>query len=335
MSSVSCESRIGWIDNAKTVTIFLVVFGHCLQILYSSNYIAKDIFDCIYSFHMSVFFFLSGYVYSADNKMTIIYLRKKFNRLIIPAYLFGALWILYSLLKHDIQLRDISLIFILNNLLLLRNSFIGRYWFLPTLFSLLMLKRILTKLGKLEYIIVIVLFISNISQRSVIDLRLPFCVEIACLALPFFYCGIILKKNTIPQIKNSYSVILVVCSLFILWIFRENPVAMFNNSCPSVLSYIISGGVGIVLIIIFSTILPSGFFEFLGKHTLEIYGLHFIGFIGLFQKLLRVDKISNYYIAIISCVIVALLIIFTISILVYLYHSAKDTFQTRIKKRIG
>lgn len=45
-------SRIKWIDNARAIGILLVVLGHSL--------IPASIQTYIYSFHMPLFFFLSG-----------------------------------------------------------------------------------------------------------------------------------------------------------------------------------------------------------------------------------------------------------------------------------
>lgn len=46
------EKRIDWIDYAKAIGIFLVVVGH--------TYAGNALTNWIYSFHMPLFFFLSG-----------------------------------------------------------------------------------------------------------------------------------------------------------------------------------------------------------------------------------------------------------------------------------
>ena len=47
--------RIEWIDIAKGIGIILVVIGHISQI--------EVLNDIIYSFHMPLFFIISGYLY--------------------------------------------------------------------------------------------------------------------------------------------------------------------------------------------------------------------------------------------------------------------------------
>ncbi|STU64905.1 acyltransferase [Klebsiella pneumoniae subsp. ozaenae] len=67
--------REAWVDYAKGIGIILVVFGHVNRGLYSagiqlsgSSYLLTD--SIIYSFHMPLFFFLSGlfFTQSLDKK---------------------------------------------------------------------------------------------------------------------------------------------------------------------------------------------------------------------------------------------------------------------------
>ena len=60
------KERIHWIDIAKGIAIMLVVIGH-----------VPDAFDApfyrvaIYTFHMPLFFFLSGYVFSEKENFSV------------------------------------------------------------------------------------------------------------------------------------------------------------------------------------------------------------------------------------------------------------------------
>ncbi len=61
----SATGRLGWIDAAKGIGIALVVFGHAVDGLRSAGLMAidgplADAFYAIYTFHMPLFFFLSG-----------------------------------------------------------------------------------------------------------------------------------------------------------------------------------------------------------------------------------------------------------------------------------
>ncbi|HIG2625646.1 TPA: acyltransferase family protein, partial [Klebsiella pneumoniae] len=83
--------RETWVDYAKGIGIILVVFGHANRGLYSSGiYISPEIYhyldNVIYSFHMPLFFFLSGlfFVSSIKNRSKKVFLWSKFKNVIYP-----------------------------------------------------------------------------------------------------------------------------------------------------------------------------------------------------------------------------------------------------------
>lgn len=89
------EKRINWIDVAKGWAIFLVIIGHSGI----SQYLC-DVYSWIYSFHMALFFILSGYVFSVKKYHRYGgFLLHKLKTLIIPYFVFQVLnnfiWHLY------------------------------------------------------------------------------------------------------------------------------------------------------------------------------------------------------------------------------------------------
>lgn len=92
-----CIGRIKWVDTAKTLGIFLVFWGH---VLYSGSEVASIINRAIYSFHMPMYFILSGYVLKPDSKSFKEYLKNKVKRILLPAlivYIFTLPFYFYSL----------------------------------------------------------------------------------------------------------------------------------------------------------------------------------------------------------------------------------------------
>ncbi|MEY8214537.1 MAG: acyltransferase family protein, partial [Colwellia sp.] len=62
---MSSTERFEWVDYAKAIGIFLVVYGHVSRGLVSAGLMADSTLyqyadSVIYSFHMPLFFFLSG-----------------------------------------------------------------------------------------------------------------------------------------------------------------------------------------------------------------------------------------------------------------------------------
>ena len=95
---VKKNSFINWIETARGIGILLVVFGHAIADIIPNDPVLHNIFVFIYSFHMPLFFFISGYVgigglnnYHFSEKLN--YWIKRFKRLMIPYCFIGILYI--------------------------------------------------------------------------------------------------------------------------------------------------------------------------------------------------------------------------------------------------
>lgn len=128
------KQRLDYIDEMKGFAILLVVICH-IYLPYSIEGAMHPIASMIYSFHMSFFFFLSGYV---NNKVNAIetkgyknFITKRISSLVVP-------FLFWSFIA-PIFIKD----FIPNNI----NTFLEpfnifpnrHYWFLPVLFIFMML----------------------------------------------------------------------------------------------------------------------------------------------------------------------------------------------------
>lgn len=75
--------RIEWIDICKGLGIFLVVIGHT-----SIARISQTLYDWIYSFHMPMFYMLSGMVFNPTKYSSFgIYLKRRIKTLVIPFFI--------------------------------------------------------------------------------------------------------------------------------------------------------------------------------------------------------------------------------------------------------
>ena len=84
--------RMDWADLCKFVGIFFMVWGHAG--------VSPGVDVYLHSFHMPVFFFLSGYLLSVSKHRLPEMLASRFKSLIIPYFVFGGglclLWNLYN-----------------------------------------------------------------------------------------------------------------------------------------------------------------------------------------------------------------------------------------------
>jgi fucose 4-O-acetylase-like acetyltransferase len=88
------NKRIEYIDIARGIGILLVVLGHN-----DFGYISRFVYKVIYSFHMPLFFFLSGYFLNAAIPF-FDYLKKRFHSLLKP-YLFTIFLIYFTSVSFE------------------------------------------------------------------------------------------------------------------------------------------------------------------------------------------------------------------------------------------
>lgn len=79
------KKRIDWLDIAKGITIFCIVLGHIVE--------NKIIYTILYSFHLPIFMFISGYLYK--KRKIGEFAKRKFKSVMVPYLFFGILEILY------------------------------------------------------------------------------------------------------------------------------------------------------------------------------------------------------------------------------------------------
>ncbi|MBR2491927.1 MAG: acyltransferase family protein [Paludibacteraceae bacterium] len=151
MSSTNNTNRDNTIDIAKAIGIIFVVIGHCCAIPRHGGDVQWQIYisDYIYTFHMPLFFLLSGYFFSKhnlDNKLNFV--KKKITGLWSPYVKWTLVFTLlhntllnigmYGSFKdsfpitydtYDLIKRTIATLFFLGG-----DQLIGGFWFIPTLF---------------------------------------------------------------------------------------------------------------------------------------------------------------------------------------------------------
>lgn len=119
--------RISYIDMAKGIGIILVVFGHF-------GFASESLLTWIMSFHMPLFFILSGMLLShtnADRHSMSVFLQKKAKNILIPYFSFSILSILFSGILEFYSFKTY-----LPDALIQTFFFYGIsvLWFLPALF---------------------------------------------------------------------------------------------------------------------------------------------------------------------------------------------------------
>ena len=107
--------RQRYLDVAKGIGIILVVIGHCIPDASTPEGISNKsfavLFSVIYSFHMPLFFFISGYLskilYTTADRISS--LKKKFERLMIPYFFVGICYLPLKLMFSKFANRPFDL----------------------------------------------------------------------------------------------------------------------------------------------------------------------------------------------------------------------------------
>ncbi|MDR2840494.1 MAG: acyltransferase family protein [Paludibacter sp.] len=182
------NQRIEFIDALKGFAILLAVWGHSLQCCSSTiRFFDNPVFVGIYSFHMPIFFVVSGFFFSSSLKLGVKdFLVKKFVQLILPCIVWQ---IIYYIAVFIEALATHNEAFLSGGLMHLW-GIINPYcfpWFLREIFVSYVLAYFALKLLK-KYHIAAILSILIVCIA-------PFLTEFQRFLFPFFWVGILLNNK--------------------------------------------------------------------------------------------------------------------------------------------
>lgn len=220
------NTRIDYIDTAKGIGMLFVVFAHVNRM--------QPAFTIIYSFHMPLFFIISGMLFKPDKYESFKpFIRSRLKSLICPYVFFSIIsYIAYILIK--IISNGLSGINTVEAIKLFGQIFIAQYpkkivynsplWFIPCLFlTEIIYWALCTKIsGKtVRYALIVVIVIFGWFTESPlcgVDFSvLPWDFSSACFSLGFFAVGNI-SFQYIKKLKLNYSAgdyIKIIAILFI------------------------------------------------------------------------------------------------------------------------
>ena len=178
------SKRIEAIDIAKGIGIFLVVIGHFINMC---NYPGR----VIYSFHMPLFFFLSGICFNEKKYATLQELfGNRARTLLWPCFCFTIIISLFQSVLISIPLGS------------LRQELPGALWFLPILFVAEIFYFYLCKMKK-KYRLMIMLLFYCIGVAFHEDLQgLPYKISFIPKALLYYGLGHVLRDKTLYYLRN-------------------------------------------------------------------------------------------------------------------------------------
>lgn len=198
------RQRIGWVDATKGFAIICIILGHFSAFFMDYLDFAKALFLITGSFHVPLFFLLSGYTMSPDKRMGAAGVRKLAKRCFLPYVFAGIASIVMCLVFVDpARLHDFVFGFFYgagayrDNILFGDTSHvnaIGLIWFLPALFVGKILASSMHRLSMGTRLgLSAALFL--VAAATAPMLFLPFDVQQGMCACWWITCGMWLRKE--------------------------------------------------------------------------------------------------------------------------------------------
>jgi acyltransferase len=190
--------RLDYIDVLKGIGIVYVILGHFLHELppYFRAY--------IYTFHMPLFFFISGYLFNYDkNKQCKPFIQKRVKSLLIPYLILEGILFIYNFcynIAFDVHINYseyIESIFYGNKIF--DKHYISTLWFLLCLFVTEILFYLVFYVSKRNKVItsfaIILSSIIGFIYSDLTSFRLPFAMDVAFTALAFYSLGYFFRHS--------------------------------------------------------------------------------------------------------------------------------------------
>ena len=257
--------RIEYLDYAKGIGIILVVLGHIL--------IKGNIKIYIYSFHMPLFFIISGYLFNYINIINFKeVINKKIKALLIPYLTFSLINIL-----GEYILSGLSFMVLKKNFLeTIKFSGIGALWFLPALFIA-------------EFIFIFCKINISKSIYSILIFGGISCMALLIWVFTKNFIAIILIRSIIGLIfmvigyylffimKNitlKWYQLIIITLLSIKLAILNGGVDLWGISFNNIILYFTTSILGSLNIILISKKINSKILKFFGENTLIIMATH-------------------------------------------------------------
>lgn len=295
-----------WVDYAKALGIILVVAGHINRGLYSSGiYISKQfytLFDSIiYTFHMPLFFFLSGlfFIKSIDRKGKKIFFIDKFDTIFYP-------YVLWSLIQGGIEVilskytnSKTELIDVLSFLVYPR----AQFWFLYALLMIFIFSALIYRRDSFQKSLPIIIAISFLAYIFSNVMGSSFHINYITNYIIFFFIGCLYHSLSLTERFNfGWKSLLLCCLIFCAgqYIFHINLGLVYTDTGVFTFILAITGIAFITLLSMQLEKIKIKPLETIGTLSMVIYLLHILAGSGSRIVLSKLLHIQNWYIHIIA-----------------------------------
>ena len=189
------KERIGYLDAAKALAILLVILGHCP--MDELGMCGKYLHRLIYSFHMPLFFIISGMFFRTAETRAIV--GEKFRAYCLPYLIVGGIVSVVEFFKMGDGWRIFYGTQGLPARLVSFSSIpgCGPLWFLWALFWGIVILNVIFMHVRKENRVALILIVATLGALSARLVRMPFSIQAGCLAVPYLYAGYEMREHGI------------------------------------------------------------------------------------------------------------------------------------------
>ncbi len=227
---IDMNRRMDTVDVAKGVGMVCIIAGHMG---------VTGINNIVFSFHVPLFFLISGYFLS-DKKSNMEYLYKKAQQLLLPYFFTGIVlvfatavaipWFETMGLSFPYSVKSMALAVVYGsgsdgNIMPFGIQQVGVIWYLLALMWALCIVKII---GQKPYAVAVIMLLCLCAFWSVKHIWLPLSIQSGCFASAFVYIGYLLKKGNVdldkPKIEFAF------CGVIAFVVFYHYDIHYYLNS---------------------------------------------------------------------------------------------------------
>lgn len=316
-STIIHKERIIWIDQLRAVAMLFVVFGHVA--------IDKEAIKYIYSFHMPLFFIISGMTHRPNKFNTYIDLIKdKAQKLLLPYLLMNLLMFPVWILNFKIiKVSSTSLVEVFKGIFYANSNIYtapsNATWFLIILFLVEVvfygLERFFQHNDRMLVLAAGIMGVAAYAEsKDKAGYTGPGHIELVMTAIVFYLIGYMFIKN-LDQVKTfmakrkNYFMTVIILLLVGLYFSDNNARVSFNgNDFGSILYfYIVAISLSVVCILLVMKLPYIKLLTYIGQNTIAYVGFH-IPMIRFMERSHPIFKENHLYaIGLAICVYFALI----------------------------
>ena len=322
------------LDILKAVGIFLMIFDHVGW--------GELVHTYIQSFHMPLFFIVSGYLWKPDQSTKRI-AQKRFKTILVPYLSFSIVYLLLFMVASLASLTDRSIVLALRAVVFFPTDmqnmpFAPALWFLPCFYLCNLIYAFLSEnLGKTKWIAIIVLAAVGFTYSSLTDYMLPITLEPIMVTPLFVLIGELIKNNSekIFHWLDKHWVLLSLIIFDCVFVYVNGSCDLRSARYHNCALYIIDAMLGtLILWGITRKILRSPIIKMEGLSYLSIYS---ISFLSMNQFIIMLCEKSLSYIMGNSSLVIVIVEKFITLIITIIVCVAMNEFikRSRLKFMIG